>query len=131
MPVDELQRYLVAYVNQELALSPPIPSRGRALYDVCSNTANLWYGHSLVPWVSPNTAHDVLHTISDPTEGSSVVCELLCMEEGEPRDEAIPYTSLSPDDLVCQCLVGIELSVSILSVSLSLLSLSSFQQTDQ
>ena len=42
LPVDELQRYLVLYVNQELSLSPPIPSRGKALYDVCSDTTNLW-----------------------------------------------------------------------------------------
>jgi hypothetical protein len=41
MPVDELQRYLVAYVNQELSLSPSIPSRGKALYDVCSDPSNL------------------------------------------------------------------------------------------
>ena len=37
-----LQQYLVAYVNQELFLDPPIPSQGKALYDVCSDAASLW-----------------------------------------------------------------------------------------
>ena len=43
LPVDELQRYLVVYVNQELGLTPAIPSRGKALYDICSQPINLWY----------------------------------------------------------------------------------------
>ena len=42
LPVEELQRYLVVYVNKELSLSPAIPSQGKALYDVCSDPNNLW-----------------------------------------------------------------------------------------
>lgn len=37
-----LQQYLVAYVNQELFLDPPIPVRGKALYDTCSDATSLW-----------------------------------------------------------------------------------------
>ena len=42
MEVDELQKYLVAYVNKELAVSPPLPAKGRALFEVASDPANLW-----------------------------------------------------------------------------------------
>lgn len=38
----ELQKYLVAYVNCELNLHPPLPVKGKALYDTCSNPASLW-----------------------------------------------------------------------------------------
>lgn len=34
--------YLVAYVNQALFLDPPLPSRGRALYDTCCDPTLLW-----------------------------------------------------------------------------------------
>lgn len=37
-----LHKYLVAYVNQELFLDPPIPSRGKALFDTCSDPTSLW-----------------------------------------------------------------------------------------
>lgn len=37
-----LHRHLVAYVNQELFLDPPLPSRGKALFDTCSDPTSLW-----------------------------------------------------------------------------------------
>jgi len=37
-----LQQYLVAYVNAELQLAPPLPSQGKSLYDTCSDATNLW-----------------------------------------------------------------------------------------
>ena len=42
MQPDELQKYLVAYVNSELSLHPPLPVRGGALFETCSNPTNLW-----------------------------------------------------------------------------------------
>lgn len=38
----DLHAYLVAYVNQTLFLDPPLPSRGKALYDTCSDPTHLW-----------------------------------------------------------------------------------------
>ena len=38
----DLQHYLVVYVNKELGLEPPLPSRGKALYDTCSDPTVLW-----------------------------------------------------------------------------------------
>lgn len=44
-----LQQYLVIYVNRELALDPPLPSRGKALFDHCSDPTILWLVvHSVV-----------------------------------------------------------------------------------
>ena len=37
-----LHKYLVAYVNQELFLDPPLPYRGKALFDTCSDPTSLW-----------------------------------------------------------------------------------------
>ena len=37
-----LHKYLVAYVNQELFLDPPIPSKGKALFDTCADPTSLW-----------------------------------------------------------------------------------------
>lgn len=37
-----LHKYLVAYVNQELFLDPPLPNRGKALFDTCSDPTSLW-----------------------------------------------------------------------------------------
>ena len=42
MEPDELQKYLVAYVNSELSLHPPLPVKGGALFETCSNPTNLW-----------------------------------------------------------------------------------------
>ena len=42
MAPDELQLYLVAYVNKELNLHPPVPARGKSLYDTCYNPTMLW-----------------------------------------------------------------------------------------
>ena len=39
---DELQKYLVAYVNSELSLHPPLPVKGGALFETCCNPSNLW-----------------------------------------------------------------------------------------
>lgn len=39
---DELQQYLVAYVNKELGLRPPLPAKGRALFETASDPTNLW-----------------------------------------------------------------------------------------
>ncbi len=38
----ELQHYLVIYVNRELSLNPPLPVKGKALYDTCSDPVSLW-----------------------------------------------------------------------------------------
>lgn len=37
-----LHKYFVAYVNQELFLDPPLPNRGKALFDTCSDPSLLW-----------------------------------------------------------------------------------------
>ncbi len=42
-----LHKYLVAYVNQELFLDPPIPNRGKALFDTCSDPTALWSVNSI------------------------------------------------------------------------------------
>lgn len=42
MEPDELHKYLVAYVNSELNLHPPLPAKGSALFETCSNPTNLW-----------------------------------------------------------------------------------------
>jgi len=42
MSVDELQQYLVAYVNNELNLHPPLPAKGKSLFDTCCNPTMLW-----------------------------------------------------------------------------------------
>lgn len=41
--VDQLQQYLVAYVNQALSLDPPLPSAGRPFYSTCSQPDIIWY----------------------------------------------------------------------------------------
>jgi len=38
----QTQDYLVAYVNTELALDPPLPTKGRALFECASDSSNLW-----------------------------------------------------------------------------------------
>lgn len=52
MEPDELQKYLVAYVNCELSLHPPLPVKGGALFETCSNPTNLC---KLVNKSVPNT----------------------------------------------------------------------------
>lgn len=42
MDTDELHKYLVAYVNSELSVHPPLPVKGSGLFETCSNPTNLW-----------------------------------------------------------------------------------------
>lgn len=72
MATGDLHRHLVAYVNQTLSLHPPLPARGKALFDTCSNTTILC---KLINKSVPNTVDLRALTVVSPSSRPSLRAE--------------------------------------------------------